>query len=255
MARIQETVTMKTVAIIRARMTSTRMPGKVLRPILGKPMLEHLIERLRVARTLDEIWVATTSNATDDATAELARGLGVSCFRGSETDVLDRVLQTARAARADVIVEVTGDCPLIDPGVVDRLVEVYRANEFDHVSNILNRTYPVGLDTQVFSTGLLGRVACLTNDPIDREHVSIYIYEHPELFRLCNIESNLPHQEEVGKLRLTVDTPEDFDLISAVYEELYPRNARFLLADVLDLLSRRPELLEFNRHIEAKRYR
>jgi spore coat polysaccharide biosynthesis protein SpsF len=246
---------MRTVAIIQARMTSTRMPGKILSPILDKPMLELLIERLRRAQRLDDVWVATTDNATDDPTEELARGLGAGCFRGSELDVLDRVLKAAHAAAADVIVEITGDCPLIDPAVVDRLVDTYFANQYDYVSNVLHRTYPVGLDTQVFSTKVLERVASLTDDPVDHEHVSIYIYKHPQLFSLHNVESGLPDGEEVGRMRLTVDTPEDFALIKAIYEELYPSKPDFILPDILDLLQRRPDLLELNRHIRAKRYR
>ena len=246
---------MRTVATIEARMTSTRLPGKILSPILGQPMLERLIERLRRARRLDDIWVATTDNATDDPTEELARRLGTGCFRGSELDVLDRVLKTAHAAAAEVIVEITGDCPLIDPIVVDRLVETYLANQYDFVSNVLHRTYPVGLDTRIFSTAVLERVASLTDDPVDHEHVSLYIYEHPELFSLHNEESGLPDAEEVGKMRLTVDTPEDLALIQAIYEELYPSKPDFTLPDILDLLNRRPELLALNQHIQAKRYR
>lgn len=236
-------------------MTSTRMPGKILRPILGKPMLERLIERLRRARRLDDVWVATTTNAEDDPTEELARRLRAGCFRGSEFDVLDRVLNAAHAAHADLIVEITGDCPLIDPTVVDQLVETYFANQYDYVSNVLHRTYPVGLDTQIFSTRVLERVAGSTNDPVDREHVSIYIYEHPELFSLHNVASGLPDGEELGRMRLTVDTPEDFALVEAIFEELYPSKPDFALPDVLELLRRRPELLSLNRHIKAKRSR
>jgi spore coat polysaccharide biosynthesis protein SpsF len=246
---------MRKVAIIQARMTSTRMPGKILSPILGRPMLELLIERLRRARRLDDVWVATTTNATDDPTEELARRLGAGCFRGSELDVLDRVLQAAHAARADVLVEITGDCPLIDPVVVDQLVETYFANQYDYVSNVLHRTYPVGLDAQVYSTRVLERVAAATDDPVDHEHVSIHIYNHPELFRLHNVDSGLPDGEAVGRMRLTVDTPEDFALIAAIYEELYPAKPDFTLPDILDLLRRRPELLALNQHIQAKRVR
>jgi spore coat polysaccharide biosynthesis protein SpsF len=231
------------------------MPGKILSPILGKPMLELLIERLRRARLLDDVWVATTVNGTDDPTERLARRLGAGCFRGSELDVLDRVLKAAHAAQADVIVEITGDCPLIDPGVIDRLVETYLANDYDYVSNVLHLTYPRGLDTQVYSTKVLERVASLTDDPIDHEHVSIYIYSHPELFSLHNVESGLPDAERVGKMRLTVDTPEDFALIRTIYEELYPSRPDFKLDDILNLLKRRPELLSLNAHIQQKRAR
>jgi spore coat polysaccharide biosynthesis protein SpsF len=246
---------MRTVAIIQARMTSTRLPGKILSPILGKPMLELLIERLRRASRLDDIWVATTVNAADNPTEELARRLGAGCFRGSELDVLDRVLKAAHTSNADVIVEITGDCPLIDPGVVDQIVETFQNGQFDYVSNVLRRTYPRGLDTQVYSTKVLERVASLTDDPVDHEHVSIYIYSNPDIFKLQGVESGLPDAESVGKLRLTVDTPEDFALIKAIYEELYPSRQDFRLGDVLGLLERRPELRSLNAHIQQKRSR
>src|SRR5262249_58632314 len=189
----------------------------------------------------DGIVVATTDTPADDAIEELARRLGVGCFRGSEDDVLDRVLRAAQSAAADAIVEITGDCPLVDPQVVDRLVDVYLANDYDYVANVLKRTYPDGLDTQVFATSLLAEVARLTQDPADREHVSLYIYEHPERYRLHNVESDLP--PKYWKLRLTLDTPEDFALIAAIYGELYPKNPAFTLSDVLRLLDRRPDLL------------
>jgi spore coat polysaccharide biosynthesis protein SpsF len=243
----------RTVAIIEARMTSTRLPGKIVRPILGRPLLELLIERLSRAQRLDHIVVATTSNPSDDGVEELTRRVGVGCFRGSEEDVLDRVLQAARAAGADVIVEITGDSPLIDPAIVDLVVEVYQANRCDYVSNALKQTFPIGLDTQVFSTAVLEQVAHLTNDPTDHEHVSLYIYEHPERFSLHNLESGLP--DKYWNLRLTLDTLEDLALIRAIYEELYPKNPSFGLRDILELLERRPELIDLNHHIQQKQVR
>jgi len=244
---------MKTVATIEARMSSTRLPGKVSRTILGKPMLELLIERLKRAQSLDEIVVATTKNPADNVIEELAHRIGVNCFRGSEEDVLERVLRAAMAAKADLIVEITGDCPLIDPAIVDKLVGIYNEGRFDYVSNSLKRTFPRGLDTQVFSTKLLETVSALTQDPGDREHVSLYIYEHPDTFSLHNVESGLP--EVYWDLRLTVDTLEDFQLVHEIYEHLYPNNPFFGLQDVLDLLCHMPELVEINRHIEQKRVR
>ncbi len=241
---------MKTVITIEARMRSTRLSGKVLKLILGRPMLALMIERLQRVRQVDQIVVATTDNPADDPIADLACQQGVGLFRGSEEDVLDRVLRAARAANADVIVETTGDCPLIDPEVVDSVVGVYLANEFDYVSNTLCQTFPGGLDTQVSSTAVLEQVASLTRDPVDHEHVSLYIYEHPERFSLHNVESGLP--EKYWNLRLMVDTLEDFALISAIFEELYPKNPAFCLHDVLDLLDRRPELVEINQHVQPK---
>jgi spore coat polysaccharide biosynthesis protein SpsF len=244
---------MKTCAIIEARMTSTRLPGKILLPVMGKPLLELLVERLKRVHSLDEIIVATTVNPTDDVVETLTRKIGVGCFRGSEDDVLCRVLGAAKKYHVDVIVEITGDCPLIDPEIVEKLIGIYRDGNFDYVSNVLKPTYPVGMDTQVFSTEVLQKVADLTRDPVDHEHVSLYIYEHPELFSLYNLESGLP--EKYGNLRLTLDTPEDFALIRSVYESLYPKKPRFLLQDILELLLKHNELLAINCHISQKKVR
>jgi spore coat polysaccharide biosynthesis protein SpsF len=244
---------MKTSAIIEARMTSSRLPGKVIRPILGRPMLELLIERLGRACRLDQIVLATTTNATDDSLEDLTTRLGVFCFRGSEEDVLARVLGAAHATGTELIVEITGDCPLIDPEVVDRVVDVFRANRVDYASNDLKQTYPNGLGTAVFPTAVLEAVARLTDDPVDHEHVSLYIYEHPERFALSNLESGLP--ERWWNLRLTVDTLDDFNLIRTIYEKLYPQKPDFALQDVIELLEREPELLALNRHIQQKAVR
>jgi spore coat polysaccharide biosynthesis protein SpsF len=237
------------VCTIQARMTSTRLPGKVLMPVLGKPLLELMIERLRRARHVDEIVVATTEDASSDPIEELAERLGVGCFRGSEDDVLARVLGAAHAFGADLIVETTGDCPLIDPAVVDRVIEGFREGGVDYCSNILKRTYPRGLDVQVFPTRVLEEVDRRTDDPSDREHVSLYIYEKPGRFRLRNVESAHPDSAE---LRLTVDAPEDYELIRAVFEALYESDPAFGLEEMLALFEARPELPELNRDIEQK---
>jgi spore coat polysaccharide biosynthesis protein SpsF len=244
---------MKIVATVEARMTSTRLPGKILRPILGRPTLELLIERLLRSEYIDEVVIATTVNSTDDPVEELAKRLSVGCFRGSEEDVLDRVLKAAQRYDADLIVEITGDCPLIDPGTIDQLIGIYLNNTYDYVSNTLKPTYPNGLDTQVFSRKTLEEVASLTSDPVDHEHVSLYIYEHPERFSLYNLESNLP-----GKYRgcrLTVDTIEDFELIRIIYESLYPGNPAFNLQDIVELLDADENLLKINQHVEQKKVR
>jgi spore coat polysaccharide biosynthesis protein SpsF len=243
----------KTVAIVQARMSSSRLPGKIMRPVVGKPLLELLVERLKRASRVDEVVIATTTNDGDDQVESLTQRVGIGCFRGSEHDVLDRVLGAAHAAQADVIVEITGDCPLIDFQVIDKLVDVYQANDFDYVANVLKRTYPRGLDTQVFATTVLEEVARLTDDPVDHEHVSLYIYQHPERFKLHNVESGLP--EEFWDLRLTVDTAEDFELVRQIYEELYPVNPAFTIHDVVGLFQRRPELRAINQHIVQKAVR
>jgi spore coat polysaccharide biosynthesis protein SpsF len=240
----------RVVATIEARTQSTRLPEKVLRLILKRPMLELLVERLARATRVDDIVIATTDCPADDRIARLADRIGVGCFRGSEDDVLGRVLAAAQAARADVIVEITGDCPLIDPRVVDEVIAAYGRARADYVSNTLVRTFPRGLDTQVFATAVLERVDQLTDDPVDREHVSLYIYEHPERFRLHNVESGLPARD--WDLRLTVDTVEDFELVSRIYEALYPANPEFGLADILRFLDQNPSLRDINRHVQQK---
>lgn len=244
---------MRIVATIEARMESSRLPGKTLGPILGRPMLELLIERVRRARRVDEVVVATTDHAADQPIEDLARRLGVGCFRGSSDDVLDRVLKAAQAHRADLMVELTGDCPLLDPEVIDQVIALFLSGGYDYVSNALTRTYPRGLDTQVFPTRVLEEVAGLTQDPADRENVSLYIYEHPERYRLGNLEA--PPELRHPEFRLTVDTAEDLALIREIYQGLYPGKPEFALADVIRLLQQQPELLEINRNIKQKAVR
>lgn len=244
---------MRIVATIEARMTSSRLPGKVLRPVLGRPLLARMIERLRRVWQLDQVMVATTVNASDDPIAKLAAELGVGCFRGSEEDVLGRVLGAARAAGADLIVETTGDCPLIDPAVIDQVIATFRANDVDYCANVLKPSYPRGMDVQVFPTEILARVDRLTADPADREHVSLYIYEHPEQFRLLNVASGLRPAD--AEHRLTVDTPDDLELVRQIFERLYPENPTFGLAEILDVLRADPVLATLNRHVTQKAVR
>ncbi|MEZ4458058.1 MAG: glycosyltransferase family protein [Gemmatimonadales bacterium] len=244
---------MRTVITIEARMRSTRLPGKVLAPLLGRPLLARMIERLQRVRRADAIVIATTDHPADQPIADLAMELGVACHRGSEEDVLSRVLDAARGAGADLIVETTADCPLIDPGVIDQLIATFRANQVDYCANVLAPTYPRGLDVQVFPTAVLADVAGRTTDPADREHVSLYIYEHPDHYRLLTVASGLPAW--VGELRLTVDTPDDLALVSRVYEALYPERPDFGLAEIVALFERRPELRSINEHVRQKAVR
>lgn len=234
----------RTVATIEARMTSSRLPGKVLAEAVGKPMLELMIERLRHVPELDEIVIATTSNASDDPVEALAKRLGVGVWRGSEDDVLARVLDAAQAHKADVIVELTGDCPLIDSAIVSRTINEYRRAGVDYASNGLEQTYPVGMDTQVFATKILAEAAARTSNPADREHVSLYIYRHPETYSLLNVAA--PKHEARPDLRLTLDTPEDLALIRAVFEALYSKQRNFALTDIIAFLDANPEIAALN---------
>jgi spore coat polysaccharide biosynthesis protein SpsF len=241
---------MKKIAIIEARMSSTRLPGKVLRSIMGRPMLALLVERLQGARQLDGVVVATTVNPADDPIEALTQKLGIGCFRGSEEDVLDRVLQAAHAFAAEVIIEITGDCPLIESTKVDAMVSSFIKMSFDFMVNRLDGSYPDGLGLRIFKKELLQKVDQLTKDPVDREHVTLYVWEHPELFSIYHYNNHL--NPKYWDLRLTVDTPEDFDLISKIFEELYPGNRNFGLPEIIDLLERKPEMLGINRHIMNK---
>lgn len=243
----------KVVCIVEARFNSTRLPGKVLMPILGEPMLGRLIERLKLARTVDEIVVATTDSAADDAVAATAERMGSHTLRGSENDVLDRVVKAAQSREADVIVEVTGDCPLIDPGLVDKVVGDFLVGGADFVSNILPHTTPRGTDVRVFRAADLAEINAKSTDPADHEHVSLHFWEHLDRYQCRNVEMDLP--EVVSELRLTVDTAEDLELVRAIYSGLYERNPAFNLVDILDYLNANPHLLQINRHVEQKAVR
>jgi len=241
---------MRIVSTVEARMGSTRLPGKTLAPIMGRPMLDLLIERLSQSKQIDQIVVATTTESEDDRIEKLCRDLQVGCFRGSSEDVLDRVLRAAREFGASLIVEMTGDCPLLDPAVVEQVISLFLSGDYDYVSNIRERTYPRGLDTQVFSTVVLAEVSEITQDPADRENVSLYIYEHPERYRLGNLVA--PQEIRRPDLRLTVDTTEDLALVREIYERLYPRKPDFSTRDVVELLNAHPELVTTNAHVRQK---
>lgn len=240
----------KIVATIECRMTSSRLPGKILLPACGRPLLELMIERLKRIPSLDDIVIATTTNTADDILKETARKMDVGFFRGSEDNVMQRVLSAAKQYGADVIVETTSDCPLIDPYESQLVIERFNEGGFDYVSNVLVRSYPRGMETQVFPVSVLEEVAKLTQDPADLENVSLYIYEHPEIFRLGNVLApNTLHRPEQ---RLTLDYREDYDLIKNVFESIYPRNRAFLLYDVLEHLDKNPQIAALTSHLQQK---
>ena len=241
---------MKIACIIEARMTSTRLPGKVLRPILGKPMIERMIERIRFCRTIDQVIVATTEKTTDDPVMKLADQLGVGIFRGSEVDVLARVLAAAEKYEVDLIVEVPGDCPLVDPGLIDKMVADFLVGGVDFVRNAMDYNTPPGADIRVFRTSDLREINKISQDPADHEHVSIYFYEHPEKYRLREVTTALSLRE--GRLRLTVDTQEDFDLVTHIFEALYAKNNRFNLGDIIEFLDLNPTVRALNEGIFQK---
>lgn len=229
-------------AILQARTSSSRLPGKVLKTILGKPMLELQLERVRRAKTLDRVVVATSVDPSDDPIEALCARLGVGCFRGSLDDVLDRFYQAALAHKPDVVVRLTGDCPLADPEVIDDAVAFYRAGDYDIVSNTVKPTFPDGHDVWVFPLEALARAWHEADRPADREHVTLYLLRNPDQFRVGSLETD----PDRSHLRWTVDDPADFEVVREIYEALYPNNPAFTTADVLDLLEARPELSALN---------
>lgn len=241
---------MKTVIIDQARMTSTRLPGKVMKEVLGKPLLEYQIERLKRANEADELVIATTTNDTDQPIVELCKRLGVAYYRGSEEDVLSRYYEAATEFGADIVVRVTSDCPLIDPAVMDKVIKHYKDNRdnYDYVSNTLTRTYPRGMDTAVFSYKVLKEAYFNTKEKLEREHVTPYIYCHPESYRLGNV---LYHEDQ-SQHRWTVDQIEDFLLIDNIIKGLYPNKPHFNITDVLNLLKENPKLVQLNVGVEQR---
>lgn len=242
---------MKVVIIVQARMTSTRLPGKVLKQIQGKSLLEYQLERLRRVKLADEIVIATTTNETDQPIVEFCERLGVACFRGSEHDVLARYHDAATLHQADMVVRVTSDCPLIDPAVIDQVIGFFlnHIEEYDYVTNCLKRTYPRGMDAEVLSFQVLHEAFVEAVEPEEREHVTPFIYRHPERYRLANIDFS----ENQEHHRWTVDTPEDFELVEKILTALYPVHPDFSLEDVLDLLQRHPNWANINAHVEQKK--
>jgi spore coat polysaccharide biosynthesis protein SpsF len=225
-------------------MTSRRLPGKVLAQLGHVPALEVMITRIRQIAAIDEIVVATTSNSTDDPIDDLTKRLGVGCWRGSEEDVLQRVLDAARAHRADVIVEFTGDCPLIDPMIAGEVIETYKRAGVDYVSNVIERSFPMGMETQVFARSVLEDVARRTHDKFDHEHVSLFIYRNPQIYSLRNVVASPSFARP--QLRLTLDTNEDLAVIRAIYEALSPRSSSFSLGEMLTFLDSNPQVAAIN---------
>lgn len=232
--------------IVQARMGSTRLPGKVMKPILNKPMLQILIERLKRCKKVDTLIVATSKNKNNDVIEKLANRLGVACFRGKEDDVLDRYYEAAKEYRLDVIVRITSDCPLTDPLLVDDLITFYFDNlPIDYVSNAIKRTYPRGYDIEVFSFESLKKAAMEDTRPYHREHVTPFIRENMKLL-------NYGAHSDSSRYRVTVDTIEDFELVTRIFESLNG-DTKFSYKQVIDLLDSRPDLVAINQHVKQKR--
>jgi spore coat polysaccharide biosynthesis protein SpsF len=235
-------------AILQARMSSSRLPGKIAMPVLGKPMLECQIERLLRSRHIGRLIVATSVDSSDDTTEAVARAAGVDVWRGSLNDVLDRYYQAACTLMPDHVIRVTGDCPLADWEVIDQLAEFHLAGGYDYSSNIMPATWPDGIDAEIMTFASLERAWKEGKSPLEREHVTPYIYRHPDLFRL----GAMTRDDDISHIRWTVDYPEDFTFVTAVYENLYPGNPSFLSSDILALMEARPDLADICTHSRAQ---
>lgn len=238
---------MKTVAIVQARMGSTRLPGKVLMDLGGKSVLARVVRRLQRSEKIRDIVVATSIHPADDAVVRECQLLNAACFRGSEHDVLDRYYCAAKEFRAEIVVRITSDCPLIDPAVTDETIAAFFDEHVDYASNTVPPTFPRGLDVEVFTFKALERAWMESTNSYEREHVTPYFYEHPELFRLGSIRN----QTDCSRHRWTLDTTEDLMLIRELYDRLGNRDD-FTWQDALAVVSREPELAELNAKVLQK---
>jgi spore coat polysaccharide biosynthesis protein SpsF len=238
---------MKIVAIVQARMGSKRLPGKVLMELGGETALARVLRRLSRATLLDQIIVATSTSSSDDQIVQECNRFHVNCFRGSEVDVLDRYYTAANAYLADVIVRITADCPLIDPALVDETVRMFQERHADYASNAIEQTYPRGLDAEVFTLAVLKLAWQNARQPYEREHVTPYFYEHPELFRLASVIG----PADYSQYRWTLDTAEDLELLRAIYSK-FKGDDGFSWRDVIALMEREAQLAELNCNVTQK---
>lgn len=240
------------VASIEARMGSSRFPGKMIADVNGKPSIVRVFDRLRACQYLDDIILATTIDPKDDALAKCAEDHGIACYRGSEDDVLQRVVDAQASMKSDIIVEVTGDCILLDIDVIDQGIRMFLENDCDVVSNASKTSYPQGADVQVFRFDDLKWVADNIQDPAVREHVSLYFYENPEKYRILHLMA--PPRWSAPDQRTQLDYFEDLDFIKRVYTELEPiyGSTNFGAREILELLQKKPEIREINAYCVNK---
>lgn len=239
------------VCIIQARTGSTRLPNKIFLDLAGKPVLARVLERLQKSNLISKIIVAIPVNLTDDVIEDYIQKNfpEVGVFRGSEDDVLDRYYQAAKAHKADIIVRITSDCPLIDSETVDKVIQTLIDKKVDYAANVLDaRTYPRGLDTEVFSFEALEKIHQEAKEKDEREHVTLYIRKYPEFFSTCNVFN----EQDYSSYRLTIDEEKDYSLIKIIYERLLPQNKNFDLKEIVGLLKQNPELTKINQAVKQK---
>lgn len=243
---------MKKAAIIQTRMCSTRLPGKVMKIIMDKPIIEHVVNRVKASKEIDDIIIATTIKKEDDIILEEAKKLNVKYFRGSENDVLSRYYYAAKENNADVVIRITSDCPLVDPKIIDKMIKTFietsKKEKIDYLSNTIERTYPRGLDVEVFNFETLEKAFQEANMPYQREHVTPYIYENLDVFKIKQFKNNVDYSD----YRLTLDTIEDLKVIEMIYKDLYSGNKLFYMDDIIKYLGKHPEILELNKDIRQK---
>ncbi len=240
----------RVIATIEGRLASTRLPGKIFYPLAGVPMIGRIARRAQQAKSVDEVVIATTDRPEDRAVVDLGEHLGIRVYCGSVDDISERLL--AAAAGADILVQITGDCPLVDPTLIDKAIDLLREKKVDYVSNSLYaNTYPIGFDVRVFTIQALLRSMELSRDPTDRIHGSYFIARRPDLFSHACWDA--PLELQIKGLRLTVDEPADYKLISMIYEVLAPQNPYFGVKDVINLIKQNPDWAEINAAVMQKK--
>ncbi len=232
--------------ILQARVSSTRLPRKVLMPLLGSPMLLRQIERIKRAKYIDQFVVATSEEISDQPIVTLCKENQIICFRGSLQNVLDRYYQAAKMYSSTHVVRLTGDCPLIDPQLIDNIIQFHLSNHFDYTSNAIEPTFPDGLDVEVFRFSCLKQAWEEANLPAHQEHVTPFIYQQPDRFKIGSYKNKI----NLSHLRWTVDEELDFKLVTKIYEALYPTNPQFTTEEILKFLENHPDLLDLNKHIK-----
>lgn len=235
-------------AIVEVRMGSRRLPGKTLLPVIGKPLIALLIERLRIAKRIDKIILATTTNSEDDVLEDFCRENKIECFGGSSEDVLGRVYCAAEKYNTDIVVEVTGDCPLLDPWLIDECIDMFLKSDYDYLSNFIKQSYPPGIDVQIFTFRVLEEINRLAKDKRFREHVTLYILKHPEKYNSHNITA--PPEMHYPDWHLEIDEHKDYELIKKIYESLYPKNPEFTTMEIINLLRTNPDWIETNKDVK-----
>lgn len=238
--------------IIEARVSSTRLPGKVLKEFINKPSIIHQIERLKNIDGVNEIIVATTKNQADDKLVKLLNTYDVKFYRGSEKNVMQRVIQAAEKYNIDHIIEITGDCPLIDPEIVEQHLKTFLSNNVDYLSNNLIPSYPDGMDIQIFSLNVLKHSYSFVKSTLEKEHVTIHIKNNPKIYRHLNLIA--PKKIRYPELGLTLDEKDDYKLIKKIFEKLYPKNQLFSCYEIIEFLFKNKNLLNINKNVKRKGY-